>query len=88
LIGKDTVDTIPPATFDAFRDHGKVRASLEENVAAAQQTMKDLERAGISMKNVTDQLTDDGVKQFEDAFAKLLAAVDKSVKEAAAGARS
>jgi transaldolase len=88
LIGKDTVDTIPPATFDAFRDHGKVRASLEENVADAQQTMKNLERVGISMKQVTDDLTDDGVKQFEDAFAKLLAAVEKSVKEAAAGVRA
>jgi transaldolase/glucose-6-phosphate isomerase len=84
LIGPDTVDTIPPATFDAFRDHGKLRNSLEEDVAAAEKTMKDLARAGISMKAVTDQLTDDGVKQFEDAFAKLLAAVDKSVKSAGA----
>ena len=50
--------------------------------------MKNLERVGISMKQVTDDLTDDGVKQFEDAFAKLLAAVEKSVKEAAAGVRA
>jgi transaldolase len=84
LIGPDTVDTIPPATFDAFRDHGKLRNSLEENIPGAEQTMKDLERAGISMKMVTDQLTDEGVKLFEDAFKKLLAAVEKSVKEAGA----
>ncbi len=75
LIGKDTVDTIPPATYDAFRDHGKPRASLEENVDAARQTMEGLEKAGISMKAATDKLTEDGVKQFADAFKTLLAAV-------------
>ena len=84
LIGADTVDTMPPATIDAFRDHGKVRASLEENVDDARRVMNDLERAGISMKMVTDQLTDEGVKLFDDAFAKLLAAVEKSVKQAGA----
>ena len=77
LIGPDTVDTIPPATFDAFRDHGKPRASLEENIQAAHDTMQALERAGISMKAATDKLTEDGVKQFADAFDKLLAAVEK-----------
>ena len=80
LIGPDTVDTIPPATFDAFRDHGKPRASLEEAIDAASKTMLDLPRAGISMKAVTDQLTDDGVKLFADAFDKLLAAVEKQAK--------
>ena len=77
LIGADTVDTIPPATLDAFRDHGKLRNSLTENVAAANQTMADLEAAGISMKDVTDKLLADGVKLFADAFAQLIAAVDK-----------
>jgi transaldolase / glucose-6-phosphate isomerase len=80
LIGPDTVNTVPPATFDAFRDHGKPRASLEENIDAARGTMLDLERAGISMKAVTDQLTDEGVKSFADAFDKLLAAVEKQSK--------
>jgi transaldolase/glucose-6-phosphate isomerase len=77
LIGADTVDTIPPATLDAFRDHGKPRASLEEGVAEAAKTMKDLATAGISMKQVTDELTADGVKQFADAFDKLLAVVSE-----------
>ena len=81
LIGPDTVDTIPPATFDAFRDHGRLRASLEENVEDARRTMENLERAGISMKRVTDQLTDEGVKLFDEAFDKLLAAVEKSMKQ-------
>jgi transaldolase / glucose-6-phosphate isomerase len=77
LIGADTVDTIPPATFDAFRDHGKLRNSLTENIAGANKTMADLEAAGISMKAVTDKLLLDGVKLFADAFTTLIAAVEK-----------
>ena len=84
LIGPDTVDTIPPATFDAFRDHGKPRASLEENVQAAQQTMQGLEKAGISMKAATDKLTVAGVKQFSDDFDKLLDAVKQHAAKAGA----
>jgi transaldolase len=77
LIGADTVDTIPPATFDAFRDHGKLRNSLTEDLAGADKTMADLEAAGISMKEVTEKLVVDGVKLFADAFKQLLAAVEK-----------
>ncbi len=80
LIGKDTVNTMPPATLDAFRDHGKVRESLTENIDEAKKVMADLPRAGISMKEVTDKLTADGVKLFADAFDKLLEAVEKSTK--------
>ena len=80
LIGPDTVDTMPPATIDAFRDHGRLRNSLTEDVSAAQKTMDDLAKAGISIKEVTDKLTDDGVKLFADAFDKLLAAVAKSTQ--------
>ena len=83
LIGPDTVNTIPPATFDAFRDHGVPRASLEEDVAGAQRTMEDLARAGISIKKATDQLTEEGVKLFAEAFDKLLAAVAKQSKRSA-----
>ena len=78
LIGADTVDTIPPATFDAFRDHGKLRPSLTEDVATAAQHMENLGKAGISMKEVTDQLLKDGVKLFADAFTTLLAATGKT----------
>jgi transaldolase len=73
LIGKDTVNTIPPATYDAFRDHGKPRASLTEDVEGARRVMADLDAAGISMEAVTADLVVAGVKQFEDAFTKLLA---------------
>lgn len=83
LIGSDTVDTIPPATFDAFRDHGKLRASLTENVDAARTEMDNLAKAGISMKEVTDKLLVDGVKLFSDAFKQLLDATGKSAGVAA-----
>jgi transaldolase/glucose-6-phosphate isomerase len=75
LIGKDTVNTIPPATYDAFKDHGRPRASLTEDVEGARRVMTDLAAAGISMASVTADLVTAGVKQFEDAFTKLLAAV-------------
>ncbi len=78
LIGKDTVDTIPPATFDAFRDHGRVRPSLTENVDEAAKVMASLEKAGISMKEVTEKLVVDGVKLFADAFKQLLEATGKT----------
>ena len=81
LIGPDTVDTMPPATVDAFRDHGRLRNSLAEDVPGAQKVMDDLAKAGISIKEVTTRLTTDGVKLFADAFHKLLAAVEKSIQQ-------
>ena len=83
LIGPDTVNTMPPATIDAFRDHGVLRNALTEDVAGAAKVMSDLAKAGISMKEVTDKLTNDGVKLFADAFDKLLAAVAKSTQQKA-----
>jgi transaldolase / glucose-6-phosphate isomerase len=80
LIGRDTVNTMPPATIDAFRDHGRLRNSLTEDLPGAEKTMADLAQAGISIKEVTDKLTDDGVKLFADAFDKLLAAVEKNTQ--------
>lgn len=78
LIGADTVDTIPPATFDAFRDHGKLRASLTEDLEFARRTMENLAKARLSMKDVTDKLLVDGVKLFADAFKQLLDATGKT----------
>src|SRR6202453_4320154 len=80
LIGPDTVNTVPPATLDAFRDHGKPRQSLTEDLDGARQTMADLAAVGIVMKDVTDKLTADGVKLFADAFDTLLAEVEKNTK--------
>ncbi|MGA8437264.1 MAG: transaldolase [Candidatus Sulfotelmatobacter sp.] len=81
LIGPDTVNTMPPATIDAFRDHGRLRKSLTEDVAGAQRVMDDLAKAGISIKQVTTKLTADGVKLFADAFHTLLAAVEKGIAQ-------
>ena len=80
LIGPDTVDTIPPATFDAFRNHGKPRASLEADVDQARETMSALAKVGIDMNEVTEQLLRQGVKLFAEAFDKLLNSVDRTCK--------
>jgi transaldolase / glucose-6-phosphate isomerase len=74
LIGPSTVNTIPPATFNAFREHGRLRMSLTEDLENAADTMEAVERAGISMKTVTNTLLDEGLRQFADAFAQLLQA--------------
>ncbi len=76
LIGRDTVNTMPPPTMDAFRDHGKVAATLETDLDGAKKTMADLAAVGISMKDVTDQLVVDAVRLFADANDKLLEAVE------------
>ncbi len=83
LIGADTVNTVPPATLDAFRNHGKPRLSLTQDVPAAEQTMKTLAQLGISINDVTAKLTDDGVRLFAEAFEKLLKAVEKSTQTVA-----
>jgi transaldolase/glucose-6-phosphate isomerase len=75
LIGRDTVNTVPPATLDAFRDHGKPRDSLEQNIPDAERVLADLATSGISLDAITDALVEDGVKLFAEAFDKLLGAV-------------
>lgn len=82
LIGPDTVNTTPPATLDAFRDHGKPRASLESDLDAARDTMQTLEQVGISMTKVTADLVTEGLKLFAEPFDKLLNAVDIKCKYA------
>ena len=76
LVGRDTVNTIPPATMDAFRDHGKVSPdAIEQDVEGARAMLAHLERGGISLKAVTEELTVEGVQQFADAFDKLFATI-------------
>jgi transaldolase / glucose-6-phosphate isomerase len=76
LIAPDTVNTIPPPTLTAFRDHGRPRASLTEDLDGAWDTMRTLAETGISLKATTDALLTEGIQLFADAFRKLLAAVD------------
>src|SRR5215467_6226900 len=75
LIGADTVNTIPPATMDAFRDHGRLRLSLEEDIPGARAVMDAMPPLGISIDAVTAKLVDDGVRLFADAADQLYAAV-------------
>jgi transaldolase / glucose-6-phosphate isomerase len=75
LVGADTVNTIPPATLDAFRGHGRVRASLAENIGEAERVMAALARCDISIDAVAQKLVEEGVQLFADAFDKLLGAV-------------
>ncbi|MBS1956538.1 MAG: bifunctional transaldolase/phosoglucose isomerase [Cyanobacteria bacterium SZAS-4] len=81
LIGQDTVNTIPPATFEAFRKHGKPQQTLTENLEDARQVMDNLEKLNISMKDVTDNLVVQGVKLFADAFHKLTDTVARQRSE-------
>jgi transaldolase/glucose-6-phosphate isomerase len=75
LIGPNTVNTVPPATLDAFRDHGTPRDSLEENVEDARHVLAELDKSGISLDAITAELVRDGVKLFADAADKLYGAV-------------
>lgn len=75
LIGPETVNTMPPATLEAFREHGRAQASLEERVDEAQDTMDALEQLGISMTEVTEKLLVEGVRLFAEPFNKLLEAL-------------
>jgi transaldolase/glucose-6-phosphate isomerase len=75
LIGPETVNTVPPATLNAFRDHGNAQATLTANVADAHHIMETLGNIGVSLDEVTAKLLDDGVRLFADAFDRLLDSV-------------
>jgi len=75
LIGPNTINTMPPATLEAFRDHGKPRDTLEENVDEAEHVLAELERSGISLDAITAELVRDGVRLFADSADKLYGAV-------------
>ncbi|WP_337171187.1 transaldolase [Gemmatimonas aurantiaca] len=77
LIGPDTVNTLPPATLEAFRDHGEVRQSVTEHVADAERALAALEAQGISLQAVTDTLLAEGLASFEQSFVTLLAGLGR-----------
>lgn len=76
LIGPETVDTMPPQTFEAFRDHGQVRPTLEADVDGARRSIDELAALGVSLDQVTGQLLVEAVRLFEEPFAKLLGAIE------------
>lgn len=82
LIGRDTVDTIPPATMDAFRDHGLVKPDgIEADVEGAHAVLATLKAQEIVLGDITDALVSDGVQQFADAFDKLFLDIAKNRAE-------
>lgn len=80
LIGPDTVNTIPQVTLDAFRDHGKPRLSLEENLGGVEDTLSRMERAGIDLEQVCETLQREGVDAFEKSFDNLLSTLKEKMK--------
>jgi len=84
LVGPDTVDTMPLETIVNFRDHGKVRHSIEDDIDGAKATLDALENQGISYQQVTQQLQDEGVKKFADSFHQLFAGIENK-RQAIAG---
>ncbi len=76
LIGTNTVNTIPPKTLDAFRDHGTAKATLKTNLAEADHVFTELAALGISLADITQQLEDDGVQSFMEAYQDLLETVN------------
>ena len=79
LIGTDTINTVTPATLDAFRDHGRPRSSLTEGVTEAHETMGALARTGISIDAVTAQVLDNGIQLFVKAFDNLLGTIQRKM---------
>jgi transaldolase len=77
LIGPDTVNTMPPATMDAFRDHGKPRQTLEQGLTEASETARRLSDAGIDLIRVGEELQQEGVESFAQSFADLMATIEK-----------
>lgn len=77
LIGSHTINTVPPQTLDAFRDHGKVQLTIEKHLDLAKKAFADLEEVGISMNKVTQELEEEGVQTFSESYNSLIDSVKK-----------
>jgi transaldolase len=87
LIGPDTVDTMPPATIEAFRDHGVVDRTVDKKVAAAEGLLKEIEAVGISVNEVTEKLLVDGIASFQKSFDELIAGLEAKIGSLAPGGK-
>src|SRR5258707_8088724 len=76
LIAPDTVNTVPPATYAAFKDHGSVQVRIEDDLDGARATLQKFEQKGVSLKAITGQLTEEGVKSFDVSFGSLLETIE------------
>jgi transaldolase len=77
LVGPRTINTVPPQTLEAFKDHGEVRRTVDANVDEASDVLEQLAKVGISMKDVTDKLLVDGLASFQKSFDSLIAGIAK-----------
>jgi len=87
LIGPDTVDTMPPATIEAFREHGVVDRTVDKKVAAAEGLLREIEAVGISMKDVTAKLLVDGIASFQKSFDELIGGLESKIGSLAPGGK-
>jgi transaldolase len=85
LIGPDTVNTMPPQTLDAFRDHGEVARTVDKDVSDAERVIQDLQTLGISIDDVTQKLLVDGLASFQKSFDTLIAGLERKTKELGRG---
>jgi transaldolase len=79
LIGPDTVDTMPPATIDAFEDHGVVAITVDKKVPVAEAVLKEIEAVGISIREVTEKLLVEGIASFQKSFDELIAGLEAKI---------
>lgn len=81
LIGKDTINTLPMETIDAFRDHGKVAETLTQDIPDSNKTISELEKIGIDIDKITQKLEDEGIEKFNVAYEKLLKSIDDQIRK-------
>jgi transaldolase len=78
---------MPPATIEAFRDHGVVERTVDRKVAASQGLLKEIEAVGVSMKEVTEKLLVDGIASFQKSFDELIAGLEAKIGSLAPGGK-
>jgi transaldolase len=88
LIGPETVDTLPPATIVAFRDHGRARVTIENNLDEERALLARLEEVGISLDQVTAHVLADGLRLFIEPFEKLLKTIESRAAEIVSRSRT
>ena len=81
LIGPDTVNTLPPQTIDAFRDHGVVRRTIDTDYEKSEHVLRELAALGISLDEITDELTRDGVEAFTKSFSAIRETTARKIRE-------
>ena len=84
LIGPDTINTMPPALIEAFRDHGDVQRTVDKRVGAAEGVLREIEAVGISLREVTDKLLVDGLASFQKSFDSLTAGIERKMSQLSA----